>query len=525
MSGIRSSGFGHRARGRDRLVQVLPPLTFATLCAVPAHAAEWIPSLRIDGRATLTDNYRLAPEGREEAELVLQATPVLGLRREGARAYARVDYAPTLYVYTTNLGDSYTRHRLNGLLNVEAVENFFFVETTARIQDSFFSPFDPGTWDDVADVDNRLQNISFSLSPYIQGALRGGYRYFVRNDNYWTTTDRSSLPGQFDQRLRARLDSPDYRRWSWSADYDYRRAEYEDSPSFYEQEARLIGYYRVNPDLSVNARVGYETNDYTIDSYSGSIYGGGLTWTPTPRTLVSGFAEHRFFGTGYQATLSHRTRITSWRLRASRDTSTYRDQVFSVSAGDTRELLDAVFSARIPDPIEREQAVEDFLISSALPATLDGPLTFYTNRVYLSERVDATAGLFGVRNALTFTLFYRDNEPISELQDDDPVPEVFTIANRLEQWGGVLAFSHNLTVRTAVTASVRRTYSISTEPVVAGFEDIDSTEDVYRLTLNNQLGPRTSAVAGLRWVDFDSERPSSSYQERAVFVGISHRFF
>jgi uncharacterized protein (PEP-CTERM system associated) len=212
-------------------------------------------------------------------------------------------------------------------------------------------------------------------------------------------------------------------------------------------------------------------------------------------------------------------------LRASRDTRTYRDQVFTVPAGDTRELLDAVFSARIPDPIEREQAVEDFLISSALPATLDGPLTFYTNRVYLSERVDATAGLFGVRNALTFTLFYRDNEPVSELQDDNPVPEVFTIANRLEQWGGVVAFSHNLTVRTAVTASVRRTYSISTEPVVAGFTDIDSTEDVYRLTLNNQLGPRTSAVAGLRWVDFDSERPNSSYQERAVFVGISHRFF
>jgi uncharacterized protein (PEP-CTERM system associated) len=523
MSASRARAAEPAARRKARLA-ALPPLTLATLCTIPAHAGEWIPSLRVDGRATLTDNVRLAPDGREKTDLVLQATPEIGLRRSGARSFALIEYRPSLYVYTSDLDNSTVRHRLNSLLQVEAVENFFYVEARALASDSFFSPFAPGTWDDVADVDNRLQNWSFGLSPWIQGVLRGGYRYLVRNDNYWTSTDRSSLPGQFDTRLHARLDSPDAGRFFWSADYDYHQADYELAPSFYEQEARLIGNYRLGPDLTINARVGYETNDYTVDDYSGSIYGGGLTWTPTPRTRVSGFAEHRFFGTGYQALLFHRTRITSWRLRGSRDTRTYRDQVFALPAGDTRELLDATFSSRIPDPIEREQAVEDFLASSGLPPSLNGPLSFYTNRVYLANRVDASAGLFGVRNALTFALFYRDNEPITP-SGEDVIPEVFAFSNRLKQRGGVLTVSHNLSARSAITASVRRTYSESTELIASEITQIDATEDVFRLTYNQLLTPKTSAAAGLRWVEFDTERPNSSYDEHAVFVAISHRFY
>jgi uncharacterized protein (PEP-CTERM system associated) len=238
---------------------------------------------------------------------------------------------------------------------------------------------------------------------------------------------------------------------------------------------------------------------------------------------LSGFAEHRFFGTGYQAFFSHRRRITSLRLRGSRDTSTYREQVFGVPAGDTRELLDATFSSRIPDPIEREQAVEDFLQSSGLPATLNGPLTFYTNRIYVFNRVDASIGLFGARNALTFNVFYRESEAVSPTPDN-PLPDVFALASRLEQRGAQAAFSHNLDALSAVTFTVRRTLSETTDPL-PGLPVVEATEDLYRLVYNRRLSARTTGAVGLRYVDFDSDRPNTSYEERAVFVAVSHRFF
>jgi uncharacterized protein (PEP-CTERM system associated) len=466
---------------------------------------------------------RLEPEGQENTDIVLTATPELSLLRYGTRTFTRIDYRPTLYFYVADPADTRVRNYLNALFSLEAVENFFFVDLRARMEQSFFSPFEAGTWDSVADVDNQLQNTSLMVSPYILGEFGGGYRYLVRNDNYWSTTDRSSLPGQMENRLRARLDSPTGPRFDWSADYNFRRNEFQDTDAFYEQQARLIARYRVHPDLQVSARGGYETNDYSTDSYSGAIYGGGLDWTPTPRTSINGYAEHRFFGTGYQANLSHRRRITSLRVRGSRDTSTYREQVFALPAGDTRELLDATFSSRIPDPIDREQAVQDFLRSSGLPATLDGPVTYFTNRIYVLNRVDASIGLFGARNALTFNAFYRDSEAVSPTPDD-PLPDVFALASRVEQRGAQAALSHNLSARSAVTLSVRRTLTETTDPE-PGLPVVEATENLYRLTYNRWLSARTSGAVGLRYVDFDSDRPNSSYQERAVFVAVSHRFF
>jgi uncharacterized protein (PEP-CTERM system associated) len=514
---------------RVRTLAPLPvlALTSTALWTLPCPAGEWQPGLRLDGRATLTDNYRLAPSGQEKGDLVLQVTPFMTLRREGDRASVFLDYVPTLYAYTTHWSENYVQHRLDARASLEAVENFFYVDAYAWARPSFFSPFLPGSDGDVGLTDNRIQNWSVGLSPYIRGLLGDGYRYLVRNDNYWTTTNTDAsglaLPNQYEMRWHARLDSPVVGRTNWSADYRYRSADYQSAPGFYEQQARLIGRYRVNPDLTLSVRGGYETNDYAVGSYSGAIYGGGINWTPTPRTVVSGFAEHRFFGTGYEANVRHRTRMTSWRLRGSRDTQTYRDLVFSLPLGDTRELLDATFQSRIPDPIEREAAVNDFITRSGLPPTLGDPLSFYTNRILVTNSVDFTAGLFGVRNAISFTLFYRENDPVTPA--GQTLPDFLVSATALEQRGAVLAATHNITARSALSASVRRTYSVSSNNLVLNGQDIDSTQDVVRLTLTQQVTPRTHAAAGVRWVNFDSELPSSSYEERAVYVAISHRFF
>ena len=524
---VRTSASPRRAappvlRRPRAFAAALSPLTLATLWAVPAHAEDWVPGLRLYERLTLTDNVHLS-DTNEQTAFVLQTSPELSLRRSTDRTYTQIEYRPSLYLYSNSIDDTTVWHQLNSLYRLEAVDDFFFVEARARAIDSFFSPFQPGTWGDVANVDNRLQNWSLGVSPYIRGMSPDGYRYLLRNDTWWTTTNKS-LPDELDSRVTGRFDAPDRGRTSWSATYNYHYTRYQDSPSFYEQQARLIGYYRVNPDLAVSARGGYETNDYSTDTYGGAIYGGGLDWTPNPRTTVSGFAEHRFFGTGYQADLRYRTRITSWRLRGLRDTRTYRDDVFALPAGDTRELLDATFSSRIPDPIEREQAVEDFLATSGLPPTLNGPVNFFTNRVYTVNRVDAMAGLFGVRNAVTFTLFYRENDPVTTNEVAN-VPEIFNFSNKLQQRGGVVEYSYNFDALSALTTSVRRTYSKSTELVNTGLTDFTATENVFRIALSRRLTPDTTGAVGLRWVNFDTDRPNSSYDEQAVFVAVSHRFF
>ena len=47
------------------------------------------------------------------------------------------------------------------------------------------------------------------------------------------------------------------------------------------------------------------------------------------------------------------------------------------------------------------------------PARLSSSLAFYTQRVYLREEIEASFGILGVRNSITFTAFYAESSNIS----------------------------------------------------------------------------------------------------------------
>jgi uncharacterized protein (PEP-CTERM system associated) len=316
----------------------------------------------------------------------------------------------------------------------------------------------------------------------------------------------------------ANVESPAGRRLRVAGDYDYLYVDYESQPSFSQQLMRLRAIYQVDQDLSINARAGYEINDYLFADQSGPVYGAGLDWRPTPRTSLSAFVEDRFFGTGYFLDLRHRRRWSAFVVRGSRDTQTRRDQPLVLIPGDTREVLDLAFSSRIADPLERERAIDQFLLRSGLPSELTSPFTFYTNRVYIANQVNATATLFGARNAVSLGVFWRENEPVSA--GDTGLPDAFTTFGAFEQYGAIISASHNLSALSTATISLVRTYTGSDPGDGA---QVDSTQDTLRITVTRQLSPQTYGAAGARWVEFDSNL-ANDHREHALFASITHRF-
>ncbi len=491
------------------------------LSAPEAMTNDWTVNLAGTAGATLTNNVFLAPPGQEKSDLVLTLTPSIEFNRSGDRAQVDVLYRPTLYGYLSNGNEDRIDNYLNAFASLEAVQDFFFVEGRAWMDQTFFSPFLPGTGSDTGVTNNRLQTTSLALSPYIRGKLGGNYEYLVRSDNYWVQTNQSALSSLFDSFNRVWLQSPVERRLGWSAEYNYRYSQYESQPSFYSQQARLIGYVRPQLDLELSARVGYETNDYSFSKYSGPIYGAGLRWTPSPRTSLSGFAEKRFFGTGYQAAFSHRTRMTVWLLDASRTTQTYANQALALPPGDTRQLVETAFQARILDPALREQAVNEFLARSGLPATLFGPVAYYTNQIFVGSNISASAGLFGVRDALTLNFFWHKNDPVAAT--GTPVPDVIALGNRYTDRGVALSASHNFSALLGLTATLSRTYTTSNAPVGA-IGTLESTQNAFRVVATQQLSAATQVLGGFRWIRFDSNLPGNQYNEQALFAAITHRF-
>jgi len=475
-------------------------------------------SIGATGTLTLTDNVSLARPGQEEEDLVLGLSVPLGLRREGSRVKLTVDYAPTVYLYTRSTEANDVWHNLRSFVSVETVDDFLFVEASANSYPTYISALFPRPVSGGSITENRTQQTTMGVSPYIRREAGGGWAYLVRNDNFWTTYSAGPLADSFSSRITAEIESPPA-RLRYGFDYTYLYSRDDSQPTaYYQQVARVRPILTVTRKLSVSGRLGYEANDYVTED-SGPVYGAGVEWTPTARTRLDGFLEDRFFGASYGLNFNHRTRRTGWKLSATRNTYTSAEQPLTLRPGTTAEVVDEAFRSRIADPVQREQEVKRFLERSGLPPSLTQPYTFYTNQIYLAEQVTGSVALLGRRNTAELTLFWQENEPITT--SGDVLPGVLVTFDRLRQRGARLTFSHRLSGFSSVALTANRLYSL-TDSGVTSVDEIDSIEDTVRLSLTHQLSPRSDGSIAVQWVNFNSD--VSPYRELAVTAALAHSF-
>lgn len=481
----------------------------------------WKFGASIGAGATLTDNVFLAPSGQQQSDLVLNVTPTLTASLDAARLKVQASFAPTLYTYVQNPGSDYVANNLSAFASLEAAEKFFWVDAFARVSETYISPFASQPQNGASITQNRTTTTVLGLSPYIKSTTSSGVSYLVRSDSTYSSSNTSGLANSYGQNLLATADGPTGRPLRWGADYNYNYTSFQGQPSaFTLQLARFRLTYVVDPELSVTGDVGYEKNDYTLSGYEGAIYGAGFDWKPSPITNLYANLEHRFFGTAYTAGFNHRTRWTALTLNGSYGLQTYPQQ-FLVPAGNTRQVVDAIFQARIPDPIERQKAVNSFLQQTGLPPSLASPFTYYTNQIYTVNSVTATYAVIGTRNVLTFSAFWYKSTPITA--SGQALPSVFTSANEVRQSGGGISFSHQISAMTSAVISGNRVVTYSNSTNAASYSSITSTQDTVVLTLSQQFSAKTSGSVGLRFVRFNSDI-ASSYTEHAILAGVLHTF-
>jgi uncharacterized protein (PEP-CTERM system associated) len=490
------------------------------MASAACAAGDWRTSLSLTGSATLTDNVDLAPKGQEETDLYLTVTPSIGARREGARLKANVVYAPSLTVYASSAAPDLF-NSLYADASLEAVQDFFFVDANASIYQTFLSPFGSFPSDVGLKTDNRTETYTLSVSPYIKGRIGAEGAYEVRNRTTYTADDASLTNASRYVSWSGRASAPLARRWSWTLEGSRDTTYYTDQRDLESNIARLLLTYRVSPDLALTARAGYEHNNYGLTDTNDAIYGVGLTWTPTPRTLVNGYVEDRYFGTSYNLSASHRRRLSAFTLYGSRDVSTYPQQLlFTLPPGDARSLMNAALTARIPDPVQRQAAVQQLLTATGTPNNILAPTTFYTEQANLVDNVGASIALLGVRNSVVLSVNWVKNQPISQISGQ-PLPPQLQGISRYETYGAAVDWSLRLTARTRSSLLVSRYYTEQLDT-----PDDNSTNTQARYQLVTQLSRRTTGSVGVRWTEFNSNLARvSDYTEHAIFATASHNFY
>lgn len=489
----------------------------------PAHAAKWTVSPSIRVQETYTNNVGLDESGDEEWDLITEVSPGVFVRSEGDRLNMSLDYRLSGLFYLQDQDRNRTDHRFNGKATYEAMRDFFFVDVGGTVTQQFESPFGAVADDSTSDTNNRYTASSYYVAPYIRGRVLGDSTYLVRNNNIWTTAGQSSvLSDAYTNQWTGRFATP-IRTFGLGLTYDRTTTEYDNSPQELTTEvARAIGYWRIDPQFILNARAGYEKVESLFSERSENIYGGGFQWFPTPRTSLEAFGEHRVFGTGYLLSLQHRQPLATYRLRVSRDLSTYPQNLFTLQEGSTVDLLmnlPQFVDAAPNDLVLREQLVKAYIQLTGLPDSINTAVPFYSQQIQVHTRQEASVALTGVRNTVVFSVYRAESENFSD--DDEEAAQLDTLfGRRVEQRGAIVSWTHRLTGRTRTNLSLNRTHVKEEEPFSR-----KSVRHALRATVNTAIGPKTNAYVGARYVIFDGDEGSfHDYREAAVFAGFTHRF-
>jgi len=468
---------------------------------------------------TFTNNVNLHAKEARQGDFISEVAPRVNMSGSSAYASGEANISLPMFFYArTGSENNRIVPQVSATGLAELVRNHVFVDGSVNVTQEYFSPFGARSQNLATRTNNEYTAQTYRVSPFIRGTTPGDLSYEVRDNNVWTKLGSASALSN-DSYLNellaqiARAPAP----IGWALDYKRDDLSFQGSQSQTTEIAHARLLYRLNPQTEVSISGGYEDATFPSISYNDVTYGAGLRWRPSERTSVDANWEHRFFGTAYHVVGAHRTPLTSWTLSASRDVSSYPQALAQLQAGGvTASLLDSVFRSRLPDPVLRQQFVQQYMQDHALPATLLGPVSVYNQLITLQENVTATGGIIGARNVVMFSAYRARIEPLpGNLGLPLPLADA---QNNNTQVGGSVQWTYNFS--RSMTLGTTANYSHTTSNGSAiGDTDFAS----LRTILSSSLSPKTSVHAGAGYQQSRSNI-SEDFEEFSVFVGLTYVF-
>jgi uncharacterized protein (PEP-CTERM system associated) len=515
----RAAPSGTKCASRRARLQTSAVLLGAafSLGVPPAQGQTWKFEPGIHLQETLTSNVNLSTPAI--ADFVTEITPTLQITEKSPRTSLNGSIAVQGLLYARTGAENNQLYPLANLLgNAELVDRFFFVEAAVNASQQFFSPFGAQPIDIANATNNRYTTVTYRVSPYIQGETSGNITYLLRNNSIWSNLSSTPIEANdsYTSEWVGRVES---RRTplGWTAEFNLADVKFNNQAPQKTNLGRVALNYDYNPQLHFRADVGYEDNHYPLSDYRGSIYGLGFEWRPTERTSAVANWEHRFFGASYLVKFDHRTPLSAWSFSASRNITSYPQQLAALPAGNVQGILNQLYLSRIPDLTQRQSVIDALIQNQGLPAVLTGPVNLYSQQILLAENVTATVGMLGARNTLFLSLYYLRQEPISGSGTALP-PILGGSLNNTQQQGASLVWTHNLTSSMVLNLTLDGSQSKLQEPLTG-----NTNNGAVRLFLTQPISERTTVFAGARYQISRSDL-SPDYNEAAVFAGLNYTY-
>ena len=488
----------------------------------PQRSYGWYVQPNVQALESVTDNggYGGASPVRT-ADLITDLTAGLDVFGLTPRLQVRGNYTVHAleYARASQGGRVEPSGRLDA--NFEAVEKHLLIDGSLLSTRVLNNPLSP-----IPSDQSTLNNTSISVervAPTLVGQIGSLVKYKLRSENSLTQSDPVDPfhPNAYVSNHSVDLEqTPSVLGLAANAQ---RTQTHFDTPSaqpLTDNSARAILRFRPWPEFAIGARYGITSNNYGLlpSERLGRIIGGDLAWRPTERTSIEGFVERRLFGHEWDLRASHRTPFLAVSLTSNRTTGTSPLSLLTLTgSGDVSSLLDAIYTTRYPDPIERAQVVNEVITSQGLPATISGPLSVYTQFVSRVSDDRLAIALKGRRNTVEIALYAHRNEVLQ----GNIAPTAASITTQTDSYQ-LIGGSAGYTLRLSPTARGTLSAYSNRSTGLGAADGEQTTETVYSLRLGQALSKRLDAVAGAEHRSTHSNFALNA-EETAVFAGFAWR--
>ena len=495
----------------------------AGACGASAAAAQtWRIEPSAVAKATGTNNSGFADSTDLGSDIILDLIPRIALTGRGARyrfdGSAQAD--SVTYLRNTKANEFIPKVQLAG--NATAIERWVYLDAAAQLEQFTANPFSAVASGNVPAT--RRQTKQYRLSPYLDHAFTPSVSLLYRNDNVWNrdSTNAPAAAGNGGSDLHSHSLVLTQRPLPFGYSLEAKKEEAESTGSTGSRvalaSARGVLTYAVDPTLVLGAVVGAERNEIAASTSRDSIKGVRVHWRPTERTNLDASAERRFFNDAWDLTGTHRSPFFAMKLNLSKQIASQPSSlVLATTGGDLRSLIDAAYTTRFPNPVERASIVDSTIANLGATTGTTGPIAVFSDYAQLQRRAALSVAFLNPLSALTFQLFAIES---LQLQRPDAPAQPLPPLN-----------ADNAQVGGSVTLDRRLTSTLSVEAALSGLkiegrgssQGQSSSTKILTLSATQALTPKTRFITGGRRQLLNSNvvRPA---QETAAFIGLEHRF-
>ncbi|MBI2798799.1 MAG: TIGR03016 family PEP-CTERM system-associated outer membrane protein [Gammaproteobacteria bacterium] len=353
---------------------------------------------------TYTDNVFQAPSDIKD-DFITNIAPGVSLTSSGRRIKTTTFYRMQNQFFANNGSLNQTTNFLGSNSSIEVIKNNLFVDGYASMfptQENSFGRISNQNRRNLGNG-NQVDVISYGMTPrYIYRF--GSWATFRASTSFSTTTatrdnGTSNVGGNGsggDINLGLTSGSK-FSILTWNINHRQRFFNFDSGTQRSNLQSTDLGLgYRVNRYFRINASIGTENNSFAgnQNQRSGLSWSLGGTWTPTPRTSISGRFGKRSFG-------DTKSFDFSYRLRRVRIGGSYTEDLHTTS-----ELLQQqqVFQTRdiFGNPIANPNPTGDIVTPIRNLGLLD--------QVFVSRTFSANFGFQQKRGSITASIYRSEQQ-------------------------------------------------------------------------------------------------------------------